>query len=70
MIFVVDVEENRYIFLRVQAISKKFSQQYSAIMALNFAARSLLNSKIYSRLLTFEFGLSRNNADFEVYVDQ
>jgi hypothetical protein len=53
MIFVVGVEENCYIFRRGQAISKIFSPEYSAMMALKFAARSLLNSKIYKFMVTY-----------------
>jgi hypothetical protein len=42
MIFVVGVEENRYIFRRGQAISKIFSPEYSAMMALKLCRKKFV----------------------------
>ena len=46
---------------------RKFFHHSTGIKCLsNFAAGRLLESKIYSRLPTFEVGFSRKNADFEI----
>ena len=49
---------------------RKFLDHYTGIKCLsNFAAGSLSDSEICSRLLTFKVEFSRKNSDFEISVD-
>ena len=54
---------------RTKQIRKSLYHKNVIYNASNFAAGSLLDSKMYGRLIMFDVGLSRKNADFENYID-